>query len=98
MARDRLLPLSIFTLAAAVALHAMSPARAQDAAPVAPPPAPAAAAPIAPIAPVAPPAPPECRNLRVGTAKELSTLMGELQAKGHGQFLVVGSSLLCGWR
>lgn len=76
MPRDRWLALSVLLLAAAVALHAVAPAFAQEAPGT---------------------LPPECRNVRVGTAKELASLMADLQAKGHDQFLTTGA-LVCGWR
>jgi hypothetical protein len=92
MPRDRLLSASILALAAAVALHGLAPALAEEPAP-----------PVAP--PVAGPAPlpmarttPECRNVRVGTAKEVAGLMADLQAKGHAHFMTVGTGLVCGWQ
>jgi hypothetical protein len=110
MPRDRLLASSVFALAAAVALHALSPARAQETAPPAPAPAPAPAPTYVPPAP-APPSPPpgytlvptprptpECRNVRVGTAKEVASIVGDLQAKGLTQFFPFGSGLVCGWQ
>jgi hypothetical protein len=89
--RHDLLPLSIFALAAAVALHAMAPAFAQDPQPVAP---------VVPATPAGahPGLAPACKAIRLGTAKEFSTLMGELYEEGANQFVVVGSGLVCGWR
>jgi hypothetical protein len=92
--RDLLLPLAVFALAGAVALHAVVPAIAEEPAvePV--------AAPVPPVLPAtaAPALEPECKAIRLGTAREVEKVMGELHASGRTQLLMVSSGLLCGWR
>lgn len=95
--RDLLLPISIFCLAGAVALHAIVPATAQEPVVEAPPVAPAAPV-VTPVAAAPAGVAPACKAVRLGTAKEFSTLMGELYEGGATQFVVVGSGLVCGWR
>lgn len=92
--RDLLLPLAVFALAGAVALHAVVPAIAEE------PPAEPVAAPVAtPVLPAtAAPLEPECKAIRLGTAREVEKVMGELHASGRTQLLMVSSGLLCGWR
>jgi hypothetical protein len=89
--RDLLLPLAVFALAGAVALHAVVPAIAEE------PPAEPVAAPVLPAI-AAPSLEPECKAIRLGTAREVEKVMGELHASGRTQLLMVSSGLLCGWR
>ena len=89
MRRD-LLPLSIFTLAFAVTLHAIVPAYADD-------PPPAAAEPVAEVAPEKGGMAPQCKVIRLGTAKEFVKVMGTLYEEGATEFEIVGSGLVCGW-
>lgn len=91
--RDLLTPLSILALAAAIALHAIVPALADEPAPIEPPP-PAAA----PEAPAPGGLAPECKVIRLGTTREIEKVMGELHASGRTQMLTLGSGMICGWR
>lgn len=87
MRRD-LLPLSIFSLAAAVALHAMAPAFAEV--PDVPEEPEVVAEANEHVAPI-------CKPIRLGTAKEYGKVMGDLYELGATEFAMVGSGLVCGW-
>jgi hypothetical protein len=46
---------------------------------------------LEPLAPV-------CKPIRLGTAKEIEKLMGELHGTGRTQIAFVSNAVVCGWR
>jgi hypothetical protein len=86
--REIALPASIFALALAVFVHALTPAHADI-----PPEEPIPATPTA-----LPALTPECKPIRLGTTHEYEKVISELVETGRTEVMVVGTGLVCGWR
>jgi hypothetical protein len=77
-----LTPLSLFALAAAVALHAVAPAVAADDDEV------ASTAKLPPRV--------SCKMIRLGTTREVEKLLEEMREAGHANVGAV-RDMICGW-